>query len=178
MAGLAAGVLNILVELLPKRWGFPLDLVVNILGLWVLAALYLRQREASGRLGLVGYAVKSFGLALVIGFLFTEAFVLTDFDAAQRAALLAGPAGLAAVTGLALLVLGAVLFGLASLRAGVLPRGGVLLLMTGFVILPLGAVAPALVKTASEVVLSAGLVWLSLALIQTASLAPSAARPI
>jgi len=32
--GVVAGVLNVIVELLPKRIGQPLDLLVNTLGLW------------------------------------------------------------------------------------------------------------------------------------------------
>jgi hypothetical protein len=156
------------VEFLPAQVGLPLDLVTNILGLWVLAALYLRQREASGLLGALAYALKSFGLALVIGFLFTQAFVFTRLDAAQAAALLAGPAGLAAVIGLGITTIGALLFGIASLRAGVLPLWAAVLLMVGFLVVPAGVVAPA-IKTGGEFVLSAGLAWLSLWLFRDAA---------
>ena len=163
--GIVAGVLNVIVELLPERIGQPLDLLVNTLGLWVLAALYLRQREASGVFGLIAYAIQSFGMALVIGFLFTQAFVLAGFDAAQRAAVLAGPTGVATVIALAILTVGAVLFGIATLQAGVFPKWAALLLMIGFVMVPLGAFAPHIVKSIGEVVLSAGLIGLSSALI-------------
>ena len=44
--GIVAGVLNVIVELLPERLGLLLELFVNILGLGVLTALYLRQRAA------------------------------------------------------------------------------------------------------------------------------------
>ena len=163
--GIVAGVLNVIVELLPERIGQPLDLLVNTLGLWVLAALYLRQREASGVFGLIAYAIQSFGMALVIGFLFTQAFVLAGFDAAQRAAVLAGPTGVATVIALAIVTVGAVLFGIATLQAGVFPKWAALLLMIGFVMAPLGAFAPHIVKLIGEVVLSAGLIGLSSALI-------------
>jgi hypothetical protein len=43
IVGLIAGVLNVIVELLPERIGQALDLLVNTLGLWVFGALYLRQ---------------------------------------------------------------------------------------------------------------------------------------
>ena len=36
--GIVAGVLNVIVELLPERIGQPLDLLVNTMGLWVLTA--------------------------------------------------------------------------------------------------------------------------------------------
>jgi hypothetical protein len=159
--GIVAGVLNVIVELLPEQIGFPLDLLVNTLGLWVLIALYLRQREASGVFGLIAYAIQSFGMALVVGFLFTQAFVLSEFDTAQREAVLAGPTGLAAVIALAIVTLGAVLFGIASVRARVFPRWAALLLMAGFIIVPIGAAASPIVKTIGELVLSAGLIGLS-----------------
>src|SRR5260221_3601173 len=164
VVGILAGVLNVIVELLPERVGQPLDLLVNTLGLWVLAALYLRQREASGFLGLIAYAIQSFGMALVIGFLFTQAFVLAGLDAAQRAAVLAGPTGLVIVIALAIVTLGAVLFGIVTLRAGVFPKWAALLLMIGVVMAPIGAFAPHLIKSIGEFILSAGLIGLSYAL--------------
>lgn len=171
--GIAAGVLNSIVELLPERIGQPLDLLVNTLGLWVLAALYLRQREESGVLGLIAYALQSFGMALMIGFLFTQAFVLAGFDAAQRTAVLAGPTGLATVIALAIVTMGAVLFGIATLRAGVFPKWAALLLMIGFVMAPVGAFVPRLIKSTGEFILSAGLIGLSYALVSDVARARS-----
>ena len=169
ITGIVAGVLNVIVELLPERIGQPLDLLVNTLGLWVLAALYLRQRTASGVFGLIAYVIKSFGMALVIGFLFTQAFVLSGFDAAQKAAVLAGPTGLATVVALAILTVGAILFGIATLRAGVFPKWAASLLMIGFVMVPIGSAASHIVKTIGEVLLSAGLIGLSYVLFTKAS---------
>ena len=169
IVGIIAGVLNVIVEVLPERIGQPLDLLVNTLGLWVLAALYFRQRAASGVFGLIAYAVQSFGMALVIGFLFTQAFVLSGLDAAQRAAVLAGPTGVATVISLAIVTVGAVLFGIATLRAGVFPKWAALLLMIGFIMAPIGAFAPHLVKSLGEVILSIGLIGLSYALVSGAA---------
>src|SRR5258706_16197382 len=164
VVGILAGVLNVIVELLPERVGQPLDLLVNTLGLWVLVALYLRQREASGVLGLIAYVIQSFGMALVIGFLFTQAFVLAALGATQRAPVLAGPTGLVTVIALAIVTLGAVLFGIVTLRAGVFPKWAALLLMIGFVIAPIGGFSPHLIKSAGEFILSAGLIGLNYAL--------------
>jgi hypothetical protein len=164
ITGIITGILNLLVELLPERFGLPLEVFVNILGLGVLTALYLRQRAASGVAGWVGYVTQFFGMALVIGFLFTQAFVLSSFDEAQRAALLRGPAGIAAVIGLAVTTIGAILFGIASLRAGVFPKWAAFLLMLGFVTAPLGAAVSPVIKAAGEVILSTGLIGLSYAL--------------
>jgi hypothetical protein len=139
-------------------------MLVNILGLWVLTGLYLRQREASGAFGLIAYAVQSFGMTLVVGFLFTQAFVLPELDTTQRAAMFAGPIGLAAFVALAIVTLGAMLFGIATLRARLFPRWTALLLMAGFIVVPIGAASSHIVKTSGEVVLSTGLIGLSYAL--------------
>ena len=168
VVGIVAGVLNVIVELLPERIGQPLDLLMNTLGLWVLAALYLRQHEASGVLGFIAYIIQSFVMALVIGFLFTQAFVLSGFDAAQRAAALAGPTGLVTVIALAIVTLGAMLFGFVTLRAGVFPKWAAWLLMIGFVMAPISAFAPHLIKSTGEFILSAGLIGLSYALVSDA----------
>lgn len=164
ITGIVAGVLNVIVEFLPEGIGQPLDLLANTLGLWVLAALYLRQRQASGGFGLLAYGIQSFGMALVIGFLFTQAFVLSGWDATQRAAVLAGPTGIATIIALAITTVGAILFGIATLRAGVFPKWAAFLLMAGFVAAPIGAAATPLLKAAGEMVLSAGLIGLSYAL--------------
>jgi hypothetical protein len=164
ITGMAIGALNLIVELLPKPFGLPLDLFVNILGLGVLTAVYLRQRAASGVTGWVGYLIQFLGMAIVIGFLFTQAFVLSLLDEAQTAALLAGPAGLVTVIGLALTTVGAILFGIASLRAGVFPKWAAFLLMLGFVLAPLGAAVSPLLKAIGEGTLSAGLIGVSYAL--------------
>jgi len=168
ITGLVAGALNVIVELLPDRLSLPLDLFVNILGLGVLTALYLRQRAASGVTGWIGYVTQFFGMTLVIGFLFVQAFVLGSLDEAQRAAVLNGPAGIVTVTGLALTTVGAVLFGVASLRAGVFPRWAAFLLMLGFVMVPVGAAVSPMLKMAGEAILSAGLMGLGYALFSNA----------
>ena len=163
ITGIVTGVLNLIVELelLPERFSLPLELFVNILGLGVLTALYLRQRAASGVSGWVGYVTQFFGMTLVIGFLFTQAFVLSSLDDAQKAALLAGPTGIVTVIGLAITTIGAIVFGIASLRAAVFPKWAAFLLMLGFVIVPVGAAVSPVVKTVGEAILSAGLIGLS-----------------
>lgn len=168
ITGILAGVLNGIVEFLPERIGQPLDMVVNTLGLWVLIALYLCQREASGVLGLIAYVIQSFGMVLVIGFLFTQAFVLSGFDPAQTAAVLAGPAGIATVIALVITTVGAILFGIATLRAGVFPKWAAFLLMIGFVMAPIGAATTQILKLIGELILSTGLIGLSYALLSEA----------
>ena len=165
ITGIAVGVLNLIVELLPERLGLPIEMFVNILALGVLTAFYLRQRAASGVLGWIGYLTQFLGMAMLIGFLFTQAFVLSGFDDTQQAAVLTGPAGIVTAIGLALTTVGAILFGIASLRAGVFPKWASLLLMLGFVLAPVGAAVSPVLRTLGEVSLSAGLWGLSYSLL-------------
>ena len=55
-------------------------LLSAVLGLFVVAALYLGQRKASGTLGGIGYIVNAFGLALIVGVAFTDAFVFSSLS--------------------------------------------------------------------------------------------------
>jgi hypothetical protein len=165
ITSLVAGVFNVIVEFVPVSIGAPLELLTNILGLGVLTALYLRQRSESGVLGWVGYVTQFLGMALVIGFLFSDAFVLSGLNREQRAAALAGAVGVVTGIGLAITTVGAILFGIGSLRAGVFHKWAAFLLMLGFVLAPLGAATSPVVKTVGELILSAGLIGVSTTLL-------------
>ena len=82
IAGIAAGLLNIVIEFLPANIGRPLNLLVVILMVWTLMALHLRQRKESRVLGFIGYVVNEFGLALIVGLIYAQVFVLSALDAA------------------------------------------------------------------------------------------------
>jgi hypothetical protein len=125
--------------------------------------------QASGVFGLIACGIQSFGMALVIGFLFTQAFMLSGLDATQRAVVLAGPTGVTTVIALVIVTIRAVIFGIATVRAGVFPKWAALRLMIGFVMAPIGAFAPYIVKSMGEVVLSTGLIGLSYALVSGAA---------
>jgi hypothetical protein len=114
-------------------------LVAEILIILGLVVLYARQSEQVGTLGLIAFLVALTGTVLVAGI---------DWSAAFFAPWLAGiaPPGLldAEPTGtfvagiflsLVLTALGWLLFGVASLQAGVLPRGAAVLLMVGAVLM-------------------------------------------
>ena len=112
--------------------------------------IYVRQRERAGRLGLIGFVVAFAGTAMFVGTGMLTAFVwpmLADAAPAvigEDGAMFDAPAVTAfALTGVTVTI-GYLLFGLASLRAGVLPRDGTILLMVGAVLgmappRPLGA---------------------------------------
>jgi hypothetical protein len=150
VAGEAGGVFNVL---------------ANTLGLWVLTALYLRQRQQAGLLGFVGYVLQSFGIAWAVGFLFAQVFVLNQLGPDQTSAAIAGPLGLAALATLVTVTLGAILFGAATIRAAVFPKWAAVLFVAGFVVAAGAPVLPRLVAAAGEFLISASLLWLGFSLL-------------
>ena len=154
-----------------------------ILGLLGLTGLYARQANEAGWLGLAGYLL--FGLffyALTLPFVFAQAFIL-PLLANTAPAFVEGWLGiiknpgapvemnlgalpvLYLLAGFAGYLIGGLLFGIATFRAGVLPRWAAgLLAVAG----PLGPVAVALLPYALEryagVPLGLALVWLGYAL--------------
>ena len=145
----------------PFVFTFLLYLIGTVLLLVGLVGLYIRQSEASGILGLVGFAAAFLGSALVLGAFWTELFVAPFLANAAPAVLDAGPTGTLAVGFILTFALGALgwlLFGLAALRARVYPRAAAIALMVGAVIsfLPIPA---------SGIVLNAVVAWLGFTLL-------------
>jgi hypothetical protein len=111
-----------------------LRLISTILVLWALLALYNRQSIAAGTFGLWGFVVAFFGTALFTGFVWAEVFalpVLADLapsvftgQAPEASSLLIGRSLSAYLFGI-----GIVLFGLATLKAGLYPRWAAALLV-------------------------------------------------
>ena len=138
-----------------------LGLVFIILGL---VGLYARQAEQAGSLGLVAFVVAFGGTFMLFGLLWGEPFLGPMLAEEAPEVLELEPSGLlaaGAILTLVLFALGWLLFGWASLRAGVLPRGAGLLLMVGalfFFVLTL------LELPLSTVVLALALAWAGYAL--------------
>jgi hypothetical protein len=113
---------------------FILALLAQYVLLLALTGLYARQAEAVGNLGLVGYLVASLGILLVAGDWWYEAFAgpLFATRAPQAFEVPAGGSLLAgAIVTSVVFSLGWVLFGIASLRARVLPVGPAILVIIG-----------------------------------------------
>ncbi len=125
------------------RWG--LALVATFALLIALTGLYARQATAAGRLGLVGFLVAALGTVLLAGDWWYETFVAPAIRAQAPEILNTAPSGViligAALTFVSF-ALGWVLFGIASYRADVFPRGASILMMIGGITGILALAAP------------------------------------
>lgn len=135
--------------------------------------LYLAQRHAMRAFGQVATLVALLGGAMMFGAALTEVTLLPELTAAGSP--LADDPG--ATTGAAFLVcfvawiLGLLLFGAATWRAGVLPRPAAALLVIGLLLgLGLSAIVPGIL-----IVYSAGLIWLGIAAASRSETAPAGA---
>ena len=143
-----------------------------------LAGLYARQAKKVGWLGLIGYVLLSLWFVIIMGFTFVEAFILprlatTDpkFVVAWMG-MLVGPAShvyLGALPGVWTLtapiyILGGVLFGITTFRAGILPRWAGALLAFGTVLAPLAAALPNGFQPKIAIPAGIALAWMGYAL--------------
>ncbi|MBI4317395.1 MAG: hypothetical protein HY675_02805 [Chloroflexi bacterium] len=162
LAGVAVAIGWVAMSVSPS--GVALNTLIIIVGLLLaplaITGLYLRQREESGSLGAVAYFVTMIGVGLVTGLNYAVAFVLLSLSESQRTELLAGTTGAAfGVTGVVSLV-GVILFGIATFRAGVFSRVPAVLLVIGNVPLGLVPLFPPVGVAIGAVVFGAALIWL------------------
>jgi hypothetical protein len=157
LAAIGAGFLFVVIQLIhpsdelasitTARWALVhvLGLTMSLLALLGITGIYARQAERAGWLGFAGYLLFGLFWALTMVFQFVEAFVspvlateaprfvegwLGMIDGSPSAVDLGALPTLYALTGFVGYVLGGLLFGVATLRARVLPRwtGGLLAL--------------------------------------------------
>lgn len=152
------------------------EAVLAVIGV---TGIYLRQPRQLGVLGLIGYLMFGFFFILQTAFNFAEALIapLIAKDAPQLAVDFVGLFGryaavsdlgpLAALPaiGAALYVGGALLFGIAIIRARVLSRGAAILLIAAAAITPVaGALLPHAQERMAAIPMGLALVWLGLSL--------------
>ena len=103
-----------------------MSLLAAVLILFGLVGLNLRQSEAAGALGRVGFLVAFLGTTLVVGTVWTEFFVVPSLAAEAPEFLdaeeIPGLLNVGFIASYILLSLGWALFGVAALRAGIYPR--------------------------------------------------------
>jgi hypothetical protein len=148
-------------------------------GLLGLTGIYARQVKESGRLGLAGYLLFSLWLVIIAGFTFTEVFILPLLATAAPQFVeswmgmlngSASPMDLGAMPMLwtltaPLYMLGGLLFGIATIRAGILPRWAGGLLALGTVLAPVAALLPLELQPKTAVPVGIALAWLGYALL-------------
>ncbi|MEP7356868.1 MAG: hypothetical protein ABI847_06475 [Anaerolineales bacterium] len=157
----------------------PLKTAMCLLFLLGITGLYARQANKAGWLGLAGYLLLSLSWGLMTALVFAETFIMpllatgapTFVDsflgvAAGRASeinLGALPA-LFALVGI-LYMLGGLLFGIATFRAGILPRWAAGLLAVASTLTPLAALLPHYLQRYAAVPVGLALAWLGYALL-------------
>ena len=174
LASAAAGILLLLGHLLDLGGeteygtvlGGALVLAAHLVLVFGLVALWAAQSERSGILGVLGMIFGVAGTTLVCGVVLVEVAGASgaEVDAVLGAGL---PAALALLAGLSFLI-GLILFGVATMLAGVFPRWAGLLLIAGDVVFGLGSFAGS-AATVFEIlgaaITCAAFVWLGASLL-------------
>jgi hypothetical protein len=151
---------------------------LGFFGLFSMAGLYARQVEESGWLGLAGFVLFSVWITLMSSFCFVEAFILPRLVTESPMfveGFLGMFTGVASEIDLGILptlwtisnpmyILGPLLFGIATFRAGILPRWAGALLAVGALLTPIGALVPPEYQPRVMVPIGLALAWLGFAL--------------
>jgi len=162
------------------RWAIvhALATAMSFFGLLGITGIYARQVEAAGWLGLAGYLLLSLWLALIAPFTFAEVLILPRlatespkfvesflgiFSSSASEMNLGVLATLYTLSGV-VYILGGLLFGIATLRAGILPRWAAGLLAVGAGLSPAAALLPHEYKALVAVPVGLALAWLGYAL--------------
>jgi hypothetical protein len=155
-----------------------LAIAVSLFGLFGMMGLYARQVEAVGWLGLAGFLLLSLWMVLILPFFFFEVFFLPLL---ATEAPTFGEGFLGIFTGAAseinfgvletvytligvLLILGPLVFGIATLRAGILSRWAAGLLAVAGALVPAAALLPLERQPLVVVPVGIALAWLGYAL--------------
>lgn len=154
-------------------------IAMGFFGLFGMAGLYARQAEKIGWLGLAGFVLFSLWLGLIMPFSFVEAFILPSLATSLPAfvdGFLGMFTGIASEINLGLLpmlwnlsgpmfILGPLLFGIATFRAGILSRWAAGLLAVGSMLIPTGALLPPEYEPRVMVPVGLALAWLGYTLL-------------
>jgi hypothetical protein len=171
---------NVLSSVTTTRWAITHSLAtaMSVFGLLGMTGLYARQVEAAGWSGLAGYLLWSLWLMLALPFTFFQAFIL-PLLATKAPALAEGflaifnrSAGemhfgvLADLWALSdiLFLLGGLVFGIATLRAGMVSRWAAGVFTVGIALAPASALLPPEFRPLVAVPIGLGLAWMGYAL--------------
>ena len=186
LASAAAGILLLLGHVLnlggdPEygtALGGSLVLAAHVALVFALVALYAAQAEQSGLLGSLGMVLGVIGTTLVSGVVLVEIAGASGADV--DAVFAAGVSGVLSVLGGLAFFVGLILFGTATMRAGIFPRWAGLLLIVGDVVFGMGdffgSAAP-IVFVVGALITCAGFVSLGVILLSRKSGAPAQHNP-
>ena len=173
---------DVLSSVTTPRWAIitTLKTVMCLLFLIGITGLYARQVERAGCLGLAGFLLLTLSWWLQTAFVFAEAYILpplattapkfVDGTLGTLAAGRASEVNLGALPALYNLgvgipyMLGGLLFGIATLRAGILPRWPAGLLAVAAVLTPAAALLPHAIQRLAAIPVGIALAWLGYAL--------------
>lgn len=174
--------LDLLASVTTPQWTIAhgMGVGMGIFGLFGVAGIYARQAKTAGWLGLIGYLLLSIFYMLTTAFQFVEAFIIPPL-ASVAPTYVEGFLGIASgytgavdlgmlptvylITGLAGYMFGGLLFGIATFRAGALPRwAGALLAVSVVLPLVLTGLLPHPLDRILAVPMGAALVWLGYSL--------------
>ena len=155
-----------------------LKLLMCFLFIYGIVGIYARQVEEAGWLGLVGFALFSASWALQSGFVFAEIFILPPLAATtpqfidSYLGVVNGAPGVMDIGALVpayaavgvLYLLGGLTFGVAVVRARVLPRLPAILLAATAVVTPAAALLPHAQQRYAAVPMGIAMAWLGYAL--------------
>ncbi len=172
---------DVLSSVTTSAWAIitPLKTAMAMLFLLGIAGIYARQVKETGWLGLAGFLLLSLTWALQTAFIFAETFIIAAvgdhgtevcrglFGDRQWAPcevnLGALPRAICAGRG-PVYMLGGLLFGIATLRAGILPRRAAGLLAAASALTPLAALLPHEIQRLAGMPVGIALAWLGYAL--------------
>jgi len=190
LAAMAAGIIfagiqpihpaDVLASVTTGAWAIitSLKTAMCLLFLLGITGLYARQVNKAGWLGLAGFLLLSLSWALNLAFIFAEAFIIPLLATAAPTFVdgffgifnghpietnLGALPALFALTGI-LYMLGGLLFGIATLRAGILPRWPAGLLAVAAALTPLAALLPHAIQRLAGIPVGLALAWLGYAL--------------
>jgi len=126
-----------------------------------LTGLYLRQADAAGALGLIGYLIAALGTVLIAGDWWFESFIAPGIAAVAPQVMtgaITGSMAVGAAATFGFFAVGWIVFGIATFRANVYPRPAAALLVIG------GAVGILAGSTPYQVPLAIAVGWIGYSL--------------
>jgi hypothetical protein len=155
-----------------------LKLLMCFLFLIGIAGIYARQAEEAGWLGFAAWVLFSASWALQSGFVFAELFILPPLATTtpqfidSYLGVVNGSPGVMDIGALVptytavgiLYLLGGLMFGIATVRAGVLPRWPAILLAVTAAVTPAAVLLPHAIQRLAAIPMGVALAWLGYAL--------------